>query len=277
MSNQAIRIPTPSAERSPARSTSFVGHAKLISVLTLCSRILGMLRESVMASYFGATAVAQAFTVAFAIPNLFRKLLGEGALSAAFIPLYAKALKSGDEKEAQKVAAASVNMLATLLIALTLVGELVLWLLPRLIHFRSDNLLVIRFTAIMLPYVILVCGTAFLSGILQVHKRFGLPALTQVPLNLMHVVVIITGGSPSDAQARHSQRTTPDPSRLLALILCTSGRLSPSHDAHPRPAPLRLPPDVGRKLLDPSRPSVAETLPSGGLQRRRSPNLRPSR
>jgi putative peptidoglycan lipid II flippase len=193
MSNQAISIPTPSAERSPGRSTSFVAHAKLISILTLGSRILGMLRESVMASYFGATAVAQAFTVAFAIPNLFRKLLGEGALSAAFIPLYAKALKSGDEKEAQKFAAASVNMLATLLIALTLVGELVLWLLPRLIHFRSDNLLVIHFTAIMLPYVILVCGTAFLSGVLQVHKRFALPALTQVPLNLMHVVVIITG------------------------------------------------------------------------------------
>jgi putative peptidoglycan lipid II flippase len=205
MSDQAIGIPLAAAQAdlaapSPAlssrpatRSTGFVGHAKLISVLTLCSRILGMLRESVMANYFGATAVAQAFTVAFAVPNLFRKLLGEGALSAAFIPLYASALKSGDEKEAQRFAAASLNMLATLLVALTLIGELVLWLLPHLIHFRSDNLLVVRFTAIMLPYVILVCGTAFLSGILQVHKRFALPALTQVPLNVMHVVVIITG------------------------------------------------------------------------------------
>ncbi|HEY1922260.1 MAG TPA: murein biosynthesis integral membrane protein MurJ, partial [Tepidisphaeraceae bacterium] len=202
MSNQAIGIsiptpnadvPTPKSEQSAGRSTGFVGHAKLISVLTLCSRILGMLRESVMASYFGATVVAQSFTVAFAIPNLFRKLLGEGALSAAFIPLYAKALKSGDEKEAQEFAAASVNMLGTILIGLTIAGEIVLWLLPKVVHFRSDNLLVVRFTAIMLPYVILVCGTAFLSGVLQVHKRFALPALTQVPLNLMHVVVIITG------------------------------------------------------------------------------------
>jgi putative peptidoglycan lipid II flippase len=195
MSNQAIgiSIPPPNVEQSAKRSTSFVGHAKLISVLTLCSRILGMLRESVMANYFGATAVAQAFTVAFSIPNLFRKLLGEGALSAAFIPLYAKALKSGDKKEAERFASASVNMLATILIALTLVGELILWLIPRLIQFRSDNLLVIRFTAIMLPYVILVCGTAFFSGVLQVHKRFALPALTQVPLNLMHVIVIVTG------------------------------------------------------------------------------------
>ncbi len=195
MSNQAISISIPAGkmEQPASRSAGFVGHAKLISVLTLCSRILGMLRESVMANYFGATVVAQAFTVAFAVPNLFRKLLGEGALSAAFIPLYAEALKSGDEKEAQRFAAASVNMLATILIALTLVGELILWLLPRLIHFRSDNLLVIRFTAIMLPYVILVCGTAFLSGILQVHKRFALPALTQVPLNLMHIAVIVTG------------------------------------------------------------------------------------
>jgi putative peptidoglycan lipid II flippase len=195
MSNEAIAISVSAGkmEQPAGRSASFVGHAKLISVLTLCSRILGMLRESVMANYFGATVVAQAFTVAFSVPNLFRKLLGEGALSAAFIPLYAEALKSGDEKEAQRFAAASVNMLATILIALTLVGELILWLIPRLVHFRSDNLLVIRFTAIMLPYVILVCGTAFLSGILQVHKRFALPALTQVPLNLMHIAVIVTG------------------------------------------------------------------------------------
>src|SRR5450755_3524676 len=101
MSNQ-ISIPPEKVKQSASRSTGFVGHAKLISVLTLCSRILGMLRESVMANYFGATAVAQAFTVAFAIPNLFRKLLGEGALSAAFIPLYAGALKSGDKKEAER-------------------------------------------------------------------------------------------------------------------------------------------------------------------------------
>lgn len=195
MSQRAIGISlsTAPAERSARRSVGFVGHAKLISVLTLLSRILGMARESVMANYFGAAVVAQAFTVAFSVPNLFRKLLGEGALSAAFIPLYAQAIKSEDKEEARRFASASVNMLGTILIALTILGEAALWLTTRLIHLRSDNLLVIRFTAIMLPYVILVCGTAFLSGILQVHRRFALPALTQVPLNLIHIAVIVIG------------------------------------------------------------------------------------
>ena len=91
MSQQAIRfsISPQRPEARPKSAAAFVAHAKLISILTLLSRILGMARESVVANYFGATVVAQAFSVAFSIPNLFRKLLGEGALSAAFIPLYA--------------------------------------------------------------------------------------------------------------------------------------------------------------------------------------------
>jgi putative peptidoglycan lipid II flippase len=194
MSQPAITIPISAHPRQPvARSSAFVAHAKLISALTLLSRILGMARESVVANYFGATVVAQAFSVAFSIPNLFRKLLGEGALSAAFIPLYAQSLKTGDEAEAKRFAAASVNMLAILLLGVTVAGELILWLTAHFVHLRADNLLVIRFTAIMFPYVILVCGTAFLSGILQVHKRFGIPALTQVPLNIIHIAVIVIG------------------------------------------------------------------------------------
>lgn len=192
MSQQAIPISIETAPSRPAvRSSGFVAHAKLISILTLLSRILGMARESVVANYFGATVVAQAFSVAFSIPNLFRKLLGEGALSAAFIPLYAQSLKTG--ADAKKFAAAAVNMLASVLVAVTVIGELILWLTAHFIELRPDNLLVIKFTAIMLPYVILVCGTAFLSGILQVHKRFGIPALTQVPLNLIHIAVIVIG------------------------------------------------------------------------------------
>jgi putative peptidoglycan lipid II flippase len=195
MSQQALRIPIPPAPQAPAarRAVGFASHAKLISILTFFSRILGLARESVVANYFGATAVSQAFGVAFAVPNLFRKLLGEGALSAAFIPLYSQALKSEGEEEARRFAAASVNMLAMILVALTIVGELVLWLTWRWADLRPDNVLVVKFAAIMLPYVILVCGTAFLSGILQVHKQFGLPALTQIPLNIIHIAVIVVG------------------------------------------------------------------------------------
>src|SRR5687768_5444142 len=76
-----------------ATSKSFIGHAKLIGLLTLGSRVLGLLREMVSGHYLGTGLIASAFTVAFTIPNLFRKLFGEGALSASFIPLYAQSLK----------------------------------------------------------------------------------------------------------------------------------------------------------------------------------------
>src|SRR5262245_50699312 len=72
---------------------AFIGYAKLIGAITFLSRLLGMARESIAANFFGGGIVYSAFTFAFTIPNLFRKLLGEGALSAAFIPLYAQAVR----------------------------------------------------------------------------------------------------------------------------------------------------------------------------------------
>src|SRR5690349_2997279 len=102
MSEPALAIseaePVPSAQPPvpPASSgKSFLGHAKLIGALTFVSRIVGLVREMVASHFLGAGIVANAFTVAFTIPNLFRKLLGEGALSAAFIPLYAQATRRG--------------------------------------------------------------------------------------------------------------------------------------------------------------------------------------
>jgi putative peptidoglycan lipid II flippase len=146
-----------------------------------------------MARYFGTGIVSIAFSIAFMIPNLFRKLLGEGALSSAFIPLYAKSVKSESLAEANQFAAASVNMLSILLVGLTLIGEAILWATGHWFSIRPQYLLTVRLTQIMLPYVVLICGTAFLSGILQVHKRFALPALTPVLLNIMHIAVIVIG------------------------------------------------------------------------------------
>lgn len=172
---------------------SFLAHAKLISMLTLVSRFLGMARETVVATYFGASYITDAFYFAFAVPNLFRKLFGEGALSAAFIPLYSQALKAGDEKEANRFAAAGVTMLCVILLGLTVLGEGALWLVSFLV--RPDQMLMIRLTAIMLPYVLLICGTAFLGAILQVHRRFGLPAAAPFILNIVHIAVIVIGAA----------------------------------------------------------------------------------
>src|SRR4051794_10380533 len=152
-----------------------LAHAKLIGALTFASRVVGLAREVVAGHYLGAGVVANAFTVAFTIPNLFRKLLGGGALSASFIPLYAPAVRRGTTETgepAAEFAAASVNLLAMILLGITLLGEVIL---AALILFTSSEsagyLLLLKYAAIMLPYVMLVCGGAFLGGILQVHKR----------------------------------------------------------------------------------------------------------
>src|SRR5256885_4836486 len=97
MSQDVAALPYGATEEpraaAPVPARGFVWHAKLIGAITFLSRILGMARESIAANYFGASPAYAAFTFAFTIPNLFRKLLGEGALSAAFIPLYAQAVK----------------------------------------------------------------------------------------------------------------------------------------------------------------------------------------
>jgi putative peptidoglycan lipid II flippase len=205
MSTGAIPFKAQMTAGAPGRESShaFLGHAKRIGLLTLASRVLGMARESVAAGVFGSGVVWSAFTVAFTVPNLFRKLLGEGALSAAFIPLYAQAMDA-DPAEANRFAAASVNLLAVILAALTIAGELILGALL-LLHPRADQALTIKLTAVMLPYVVLVCGAAFLGGVLQVHRRFNLPAASPSILNVVHIVVIMAGAWMIGLRGSHGQ------------------------------------------------------------------------
>jgi putative peptidoglycan lipid II flippase len=203
-----LELPPADADRPPARARadqSFVGHAKVVGGLTLVSRLAGLAREIVAANYLGTGLVASAFTVAFTVPNLFRKLFGEGALSAAFIPLYAQALKHESEEDANAFAAAGINLLCLILLAITLVGELAL---GAMILFGDrwfpDLSLTLKLTAIMLPYVLLICGGAFLSGVLQVHRRFGAPAAAPILLNVVHIAVLVIG-----ARMLHLSQNTP--------------------------------------------------------------------
>lgn len=207
---------------SVGKDRGFAANATVIGLLTLVSRVLGMAREVVAAGAFGAGGGWSAFTWAFMIPNLFRKLLGEGALSAAFIPLYARAVRgereggeetkrqsdketkggdggtsegsSGGPLSAREFALASVNLLVAILIGLTVVGEVIIGGLYWFVLTRADHLLAAELTAVMLPYVLLVCGTAFMGGILQVHHRFAAVAATSIVLNLVLILAIGAGG-----------------------------------------------------------------------------------
>lgn len=191
---------SPAATGVAPATPSFLSHARLIAAITLGSRVLGLARESVAAHYFGAGAVWSAFQYAFTIPNLFRKLLGEGALSTAFIPLYAQSVKH-DRAQAASFASASVNFLAAVLVAVTIAVELFLLLIARTVELRPTSMLALQLTALMLPYVMLVCGAAFLSGILQVHRRFGWAAATSIVSNLFMIAAIVL------AARRHDLRT----------------------------------------------------------------------
>lgn len=226
MSDIALPLTTAAPDK-PAKT--FVSHAKLIGMITFLSRLLGMARESIAANYFGGGMVYSAFQFAFTVPNLFRKLLGEGALSAAFIPLYAQAVKhektgSGtvSSLSANDFAAASVNLLCSILLALTVVGEAALILTVWLIHMPWDYLLACKLTMIMLPYVLLVCGTAFLGSILQVHHRFAAITFTAVISNVCLIVAMIAAARSFDL---HSDAGQVAAVRWLSYSVLVAGAL----------------------------------------------------
>src|SRR5688572_31017283 len=112
--------PEPAATKEPStgRSAFFVGAGILIS------RIVGLIRQRIFAHYFGSSAEGDAFSAAFRIPNFLQNVFGEGALSASFIPVYAKLLAKNDEKEAARVANAIFSILALVTAVVVLIGVL---------------------------------------------------------------------------------------------------------------------------------------------------------
>ena len=159
---------------------NFERHARTFSVLTMVSRATGLCRDAAMSRVFGAGPVMDAFFLAFLIPNLFRRLFGEGAVSAAFLRVYAQ-LDTSDPVTARRLATLTVGMLVVGLGTITLGGEVILAVL----HARADGeQLVVRLAMIMLPYMPMICLVAILGAMLQVHGRFGPGAAVPIVLNL---------------------------------------------------------------------------------------------
>ncbi len=159
---------------------AFHVHARTVSLLTFVSRISGLLREAVLARVFGVGPAMDAFAFAFMLPNLFRRLFGEGALSSAFLPVYSK-MESEEPRSAGRLAWLVLGRTTMLLAALTLVGELVLAMVPAE---SADRGLLLRLAMVMLPYMPMVCLVALLGAVLQVHHRFGPTAAAPIILNV---------------------------------------------------------------------------------------------
>jgi len=170
----------------------FVGHAVLVSALTLLSRITGLLRDCVMAAAFGVGPISAAFYLAFLVPNLFRRLFGEGALSSAFIPVYTR-LAQSDARAGSQFATTIVALAATVLTGVVLAGESILaWLLTQE-NLDADTALAIRLCMIMLPYMPLICLVAVLGAVSQVHGRHGPPAALPIVLNVTWIAGAVGG------------------------------------------------------------------------------------
>lgn len=171
----------------------FVGKAKIIAAATVLSRVLGVMRDAIFANVFGDGAVWSSYTVAFMVPNLFRRLFGEGALSAAFIPVYLEAIESGDEELARRLARATLWLLVVILAGVVLVGEVIIAGLAWGFGDNPQTALTLLLAAILLPYVVLVCLVALLGGMLNARYHFSCPALAPVVLNVFLIIAGLWG------------------------------------------------------------------------------------
>lgn len=163
--------------------------AGAISAWTLVSRALGFVRDGLMTHALGLGLVFDAFVIAWTLPNLLRRMFGEGALSAAFVPAYTRARKEHGEEGARSLLAGVTGGLASALLLLTLVvvGTA---LLLRIVLDDGDALLP-DLVVWLFPYCIPVCLIAIYSGALQSHGRFGPPARAPVLLNLAWIAALV--------------------------------------------------------------------------------------
>lgn len=173
------------------RSTAVVG------LFTMASRILGFLRDILIAAVLGTGPVAEAFFVALRFPNLFRRLFAEGAFNAAFVPLYARTLEGQGESQALQLLR---EILSVMVMALSIFVVITIIVMPWLMYviapgFSMDedgirfNLAVI-FTQITMPYILLMSVTAMLGGVLNSHDRFVAAAAAPILLNIVLISIL---------------------------------------------------------------------------------------
>lgn len=163
--------------------------ASLVSLLTLLSRITGLVRELLIASTFGASSMTDAFNVAFRIPNLFRRFFGEGAFSQAFVPVLAAAKTQQGDDATRVLIDRVATVLAWALLLLSVLGVLgagaLVWAMASGLQQnpRTYDVAVVM-TRWMFPYIAFMSLVALGAGVLNTYKRFAVPAASPVLLNL---------------------------------------------------------------------------------------------
>ena len=188
--NKAGQTPAKSLQIKAKASRSLLKSSGLVGVMTMLSRIFGLIRDMIVAQYFGASASADAFFVAFKIPNFFRRLFAEGAFSQAFIPVLSEYRSQKTEKEVRQLANSVAGVLGGILFVITFLAIMgAPWLTALFAPgFMDDPVkydLASEMLRITFPYLFLISLTAFAGAILNSYGYFAIPAFTPVLLNLV--------------------------------------------------------------------------------------------
>ena len=185
------------AAANSERAASTGKYAFLVGAGILLSRVVGLIRQRVFAYYFGNSAAKDAFDAAFKIPNFLQNVFGEGALSASFIPVYAKLLAHGDEREAGRVAGAIFSLLALVASLLVVLGVLTA---PFLVDFIAPGFegerreLALSLVRIFFPGAGLLVLSAWCLGVLNSHRRFFLSYTAPVIWNVAIIGALVAFG-----------------------------------------------------------------------------------
>ena len=170
--------------------------AATVGGYTMVSRVLGFVREMLVAAFLGASPVSDAFFVALRLPNMFRSLFAEGAFSVAFVPLFAGKIAREGHEAARRFAEDALAVLLAALLVFLLAGEMLApWVLDVIAPgFRQEPrkfALAVELTRIMFPYLLFISLTALQGGVLNSLERFAAPAFTPVLLNLFLIAVLL--------------------------------------------------------------------------------------
>jgi len=173
----------------------------LVGAGILISRVVGLIRQRIFAHYFGRSAEGDAFSAAFRIPNFLQNVFGEGALSASFIPVYAKLLAQEDEKEAARVANAIFGILALVTAVVVLIGVVTTPYIVSIIAagFEEERRqLAISLVRILFPGAGILVLSAWCLGILNSHHRFFISYTAPVAWNAAIIAALLYFGNRVD-------------------------------------------------------------------------------
>lgn len=173
--------------------------ATVIGIATLCSRILGFIRDIVIARLFGVYIYAQAFVIAFRIPNLLRDLVGEGAVNSALVPVFSEYAAKDNKEAFWELVNVVLNLLLVILSAITILGVILSPFIVRAIApgFVSDPeklAATIKLSRIIFPYVLLISLAAYSMGVLNSLRHFSVPAFAPCLLNISVIVCALAFG-----------------------------------------------------------------------------------